>query len=205
MSFNHLWFSCLLSQADEQYFQPMFAEAQKKAILSSQSEEALQYWQSNLDRFTIDWLLSVSLEERKIHGEWYNRFVWAFNLPGYTELAAEIASFLSEETCFRYISIGGCSPVAVLWQAIGRERALLLPGTMGNVFLTAKQIASAAAQTKNALRDLAMNEAVTRGVALVGESDSEDSVRSIITHFPEGLQRAIDTGRGFMALARPQL
>lgn len=205
MSFSHWWFSCLLAPVDEQRFQPLFAEAEQKAGLSPSDEEALRYWETHVERFSSTWERSASLEERKQQGEWYNRFVCAFNLPGYTELAAEVTSVLSDDTCFRFVSISRCSPGAVLWQTIGRKRATLLPGNMGNVFLRAQEVAAALTHTESTMRGLILNEAIEKGLALAGHSNDEEQVRNVITHLPEGLHRAVESRMGFMALARPQL
>lgn len=205
MSFDHLWFSCLLDTADEQRFQPLFALAEKQTVITPEIEETLRYWQEFPERFSTRWSDSVSIEERKQHGEWYNRFVWAFNLPAYTDLGEEVAGFLSEETCFRYISISRCSPGAILWHAIGHERGLALPGTMGNMFFSAQHVAIALAQTDNAMKGLELGEAIQRGLELAGHSNDETDIIDVITHIPEGLRRAQEERKGFMAIARPQL
>ncbi len=107
MSVTYWWFSRLLTPADEQHFQPLFAEADRKAGLWPADEEALRYWETHLERFSSTWAGSASCERRKRQGEWYNRFVWAFNRPGFTELATEATRFLSEDNCFRFVVIHG--------------------------------------------------------------------------------------------------
>ena len=78
----------------------------------------------------------------------YNRFVRAFNLPGFAVLGVEMANFLDAETCYRFTSVRRCTPGALLWQAIGCERASRMPGIFGNVFLTAGQVADALKQAE---------------------------------------------------------
>ncbi|WP_019865108.1 hypothetical protein [Methylovulum miyakonense] len=205
MSFDHWWFSCHLTPADEEHFQPVFVNAEKQAALAPNTEEIFQYWQAHPERFSSEWEYSVPVEERTRHVEWYNRFVWAFNLPGYTELGEEVASFLDEETCFRFIIIRRCSPGAVLWHCLGYERASLLPGNKGNIFLTASQVEGALIKAENAMKGLVLDEAIQKGLALAGHSNQEQDIFSVITHLSDGLLYAYENGKGFMAVARPQL
>ena len=74
MSFSHWRFSCRLTPELEEQYGPLFHTAEKRAVLTPEHEEALRYWQAHRERFEMRREMSVSLEERTKHGEWYNRF-----------------------------------------------------------------------------------------------------------------------------------
>lgn len=207
MSFSYWWFSCFLSDSDHQRLLPLVSEAERKTVLQPETETVLAFWRSHPERFEESWMLSVYRDIRRQQSIWYDKFIATFNLPGYIEFGEAIVSeeFLSKETCFRFIITRRCPPVAVLWHALKYERAVLLPGTMGNLFLSADQIADALTQTNYALRDLNLNEAIERGMRFAGHSNNTENISEIITHLPQGLLHALEIGMGFMAVARPQI
>lgn len=116
-----------------------------------------------------------------------------------------MANFLNAETCYRFISVRRCTPGALLWHAIGCERASRMPGIFGNVFLTAGQVADALKQAEAALAGLVLEDALARGCALAGHSNDRPLGREVIGHLPDGLRRALELRKGFMAIGLAQL
>ena len=86
-----------------------------------------------------------------------NAFIWAFNLPGYRELAGEILgatgaleAFCNEEHVFRLAMAKRNTPLSLLWCTLGPDRAALLPGRLGNMLVSRDGIAAALDQTQRA-------------------------------------------------------
>jgi hypothetical protein len=179
--------------------------AEARARDAGEDRQALDYWLGHPERFTDAWLRSASLPERERHGELYNQFLAFFDVPGYVELAAQLAGSLTEETCFRWMSAAGCAPVAVLWHGLGLQRATALPGRKGNLFVKGSEVATAMSQVDRAMSGISMDEVIRKGDELGGSRSRIEEVRNIVTHLPDGLRRANESGMGFFAIARPQL
>lgn len=198
MSFSYWWFSCFLNNTDYHELIPLASEAKRKANLRIWSSAELAYWQNHLKQSNIS---------NELHKKNYNKFISAFSVDGYTEFAKEIIdkNMLSEENCFRFIITNRCPPVAILWQAIGYEKALLLPGNMGNIFLSSDELEDSLSKTNQAFAGLNMDVAIERGVRFAGHSNSSIDILDVLTHLPEGLSQALKLRKGFLALARPQI
>ena len=66
MSFDYYWFSCLLDDAAHERFEPRFLEAKQRARLSTESQRALDSWESDLSQFDGGHSLSAEAS-RLIH------------------------------------------------------------------------------------------------------------------------------------------
>jgi hypothetical protein len=207
MSFSYWWFSCYLSDADYKRLSPMASEARRNAKLRPEGEAAIALWREHPEMFELDLMLSEPQKRQEQRTAMYNEFIRSFNLPGYIEFGKELVAtgFLSQETCFRFIITDRCSPVAALWHMIGYDRAMSIPGEMGNLFLSAGQVENALAMANHSINGLNLEETLERGKRFAGHSNDIESVSGIITHLSEGLSSALKIEKGFLAVARPQL
>ena len=204
MSFDYYWFSCLLDDAAHERFEPRFLEAKQRARLSTESQRALDSWESDLSQFDGGHSLSAEAS-RLIHP-----VMQAFNLPGFDDLgkafvSGDLSDYMSEETSFRFIILKRGAPASVLWRALGFDRARVLPGLFGNLLLAAHEVEPALAQVRRAYAGTSIDELVRLSLPMVADSNTESDVREILTMLPEGLERAHELGQGFLAVARPQV
>jgi hypothetical protein len=97
------------------------------------------------------------------------------------------------------------TPVGILWHALGHERGSLLPGRMGNLLLHPREIADAREQTRRAYAAASTQDLLDAARRCCSWSVSDDTLREVIGFLPDGLARAAELRRGFLALARPQI
>jgi hypothetical protein len=141
-----------------------------------------------------------------------NAFIWAFNLPGFDELAREFlvrggrfAGFPAEERLFRLIIAARHTPVSIVWHALGCEPASLLPGHMGNMLLHPREIAHAQEQAARAYAGTSAHALLDAARRYCSASIYDDTLRDVIGFLPDGLTDARERQSGFLALARPQI
>jgi len=152
VSFDHWWIGLFVDEAGYERLKPAFAAAAEQAVLSPQSEQAMAAWRKHPSDFDQGAAPRSPEAEDEPH-----RFIWAFNLPGFVELAAQLfvnggkfTEFLVEEEFFQMAICGRRTPVSFLWQALGYQRASLLPGRMGNLLLHPREIEDAREKTRRA-------------------------------------------------------
>jgi hypothetical protein len=208
MGFSHWWFSLLVSDEVFSRLDPGFRQAETQADLSSYEVQVLSE--------VLDPALNGSNPKAEpshhLQG-WYNTFAWTFNRAGFDTFAAEFCTrdglfnaYLSEETVFRFISADRCPPCAALWYALGYERASLLPGAMGNLLCSSKDVSGAQEAVHAAYADCIPEELIERGWLLLRNGNNQiNEMKKIITMLPEGLARARASKKGFLSLARAQI
>jgi hypothetical protein len=206
MSVSHWWVSFLIDETEYAGFLPPFKTA-LTAPVPEEGPRGIDLWRADPASFESLAFL------RGVKNEHVNDFLWAFNLPGFGEFSKELffrggpfSSYLREERLFRFVSIARNPPVAVLWHALGYERARLLPGTMGNLLLAPGDVADAASAVSRAYDGTSAEELLVRGVRFC-EADihSPEQVKNAITHLPELLARASDERKGVLTFARSEL
>ena len=206
MSVSHWWFSFLVDEAEHARLLPAF-KAAVAAPISEERQRGIEAWRQNPASFESLAPLRGGVNPR------INDFLWAFNLPGIAEFSerfffsgGDFSSFLSEERCFRFVSIARNPPVAVLWHALGYERARSRPGTMGNLLVAPADLGDAEAAVSRAYEGASDRELLTRAVRFCeGNIHSQDQVNDAITHLPDLLARARDQHRGILAFGRSEL
>jgi hypothetical protein len=207
VSFDHWWIGLFVDEAAYQRFKPDFDAATEKAVLSPPSQQAVAAWRNR----PSDFEQGAAPVGPGTEGE-ANAFIWAFNLPGFDELAKQLfvqggkfADYLVEAHVFRMAICARHTPVSILWHAIGYERGRLLPGRMGNLLLHPREIEAASEKTRRAYVATSPQELLDAARRYCGWSVSDDTLRDVIDFLPDGLTRAAELQRGFLALARPQV
>lgn len=207
MSFDHWWFGFILDEADYRRVKPAFDAAAKRAVLSPQATEALAAWRRRPS------LIEEGSRRTPEDAELTNAFIWAFNLPGFDDFAAEFAmqdgsfgEYMTEERVFRFVSIPRHTPVSILWHVLGEERAELLPGRFGNMLLGPGAIDEALERVVSAFHGHSPEVLIERAIEYCGSSIFDEArLRDVIDFLPDALEQASRLGRGFLSLARGQL
>ena len=120
-------------------------------------------------------------------------------------LGKDVATQLDEDNSFRFVSMRRCTPLALLWYALGEDWVSQLPGTLGNMFVPAAAVAPALAIAEAALAQVHRADFFLKARALAGDSNVDETFLQTLTHVPQGLTRAAKERRGFMAAARVEM
>ena len=207
MSFDHWWIGLFVDEAGYERLKPAFAAAAEQAVLSPQSEQAIAAWRKHPSDFDQGAAPRSPEAEDEPH-----RFIWAFNLPGFVELAGQFivsggtfTEFLVEEEFFQMATCARRTPVGILWQALGYQRASLLPGQMGNLLLHPREIEDAREKTRRAYAGTSPQDLLDAARRYCSWDVYDDGLREVLGFLPDGLARAAERQRGFLALARPQI
>lgn len=129
---------------------------------------------------------------------------------GFDELALRFlgrdgdrSRFLEDGHLFRFVSTRQITPMSVVWQALGADRALMLPGQMGNLLLGPAEVAASRDQVSEAYAGLTTDVLFERALRYCAPSVFlEEDLRDAITFLPDGLRQARERGKGFLSLAR---
>lgn len=206
MAFDHWWFGTFVDREQAARIKPEFAKAAAIAMPSPEARAALDAWRMNPRDFED---AAITTDEA---GDRANRFIWAFNLPGFDDLAQQVlgqngafASLLTEAQVFRFVSTARTTPVSIVWHALGAERACALPGTMGNLLVHPDEVEEAARMTQRAYAGTEMRSMLDAARRYCGTSVSDEDLEQVLGFLPEGLAQAGKRGSGFLALARPQM
>jgi hypothetical protein len=95
--------------------------------------------------------------------------------------------------------------VDIVWYALGYERASQLPGRMGNLLLHPREIEEAREKTRRVYAATSPQDLLETARRYCGWSVPDDALRDVIGFLPNGLARASELQRGFLALARAQI
>jgi hypothetical protein len=205
MSISNWWIGYLLTEEDHARILPRFEAARLLAAPShAVHAPAIEAWKANPEKFE---------DRRENHtaqaGEAINAFIDAFRLPGYDALMKAFAmkgggleDLSREDVVFRFASLPSNPPVAVLWHALGFERARALPGNMGNLLVHPRDVPRAFEEVSAAYLGLDVANAVERGHSFCRTRvHSREDVEEVVTFLPDGLRRAAELGKGFCAVA----
>ena len=132
-------------------------------------------------------------------------FIGAFSTPAFDALGKDVANQLDDDNSFRFVAVRRCTPLAVLWYALGEEWVNQLPGTLGNMFVPAAAVTPALAIAEAALAQVHRADFFLKARALAGDSNADETFLETLTHIPEGLSRAAERRSGFMAAARVEM
>ena len=196
MSVRFWWFGFFITDEDHARLLPAFEAARLGAAAwRVEHSPVIEDWRAHPKSFEITARKDV------------NPFQTALNYPGFDDLmkafliaGGEFTYLLMEETTLR-ASLSRSPPVAMLWHALGYERAAALPGDTGNLLVAPSEVLRTAAVVSDAYRGLDLSAAVDNGARYCIDSNSDDDISEVITFLPDGLQRARELGRGFIALA----
>jgi hypothetical protein len=150
MSVSHWWVGFLIDEAEHERVLVRFQEAADKAVANPAADSILEAWKRRPSDFDHgDSYGSIA------DGERINAFISAFNVPAFRELGleffkGELRDHIAEQRFFRFVSVRRCTPVSIVWQVLGPERALLLPGNLGNLLLRAAEVPSAVEKVEQA-------------------------------------------------------
>jgi hypothetical protein len=207
MSFDHWWIGLFVDEAGYKRLKPAFAAAAEQAVLSPQSEQAIAAWRKHPSDFDQGAAPRSPEAEDEPH-----RFIWAFNLPGFVELAGQFCvnggtftEFLVEEEFFQMATCARRTPVSILWQGLGYQRASQLPGLMGNLLLHPGEIEDAREKTRRAHAGTSPQDLLDAARRHGSWHVDDDRLLEVLSFLPDGLARAAERQRGFLALARPQI
>jgi hypothetical protein len=205
MSFDHWWASFFVDEREHERFKPAFSAAAEKAILTLRARQALESQRDDPSAFDQ----SQTNHDAAAAAD---AFIWAFNLPGFDRLAEEVltqkgafADFDAEKHHFRFVIAARHTPVSIVWRALGYDKAVLLPGLMGNMLLSPREIDAALEKVRRAHAGSAPQARVDAARAYCGWSVDDDTLQAALSFLPEGLARAKERNSGFLALARPQI
>lgn len=203
MSFDHWWMGFFVEESEHAWLAAEFASAAEQAMLDA-SEEALAAWRRSPGMFDQDAAMGDALAAEA------NRFIAAFNLPGFDALAARFATEggyaeFAERRFFRWVMAAQHTPVSILWRALGPERVDALPGRMGNMLIHPRDIAEAERVAHKAYEGAAPERLLDAARRYCGWSVADDQLREIIGFLPDGLAEARQRGQGLLALARAQI
>ena len=206
VAFEHWWIGLWAGEDEYQSLQPHFSAAAEKTAVSLEAEHALAAWKLCPSDFEEEAMTNERLAAQ------VNAFIWAFNLPGFVELANELltkdgklSAFCIEERIFRIAIAGRHTPASIVWHALGYERASLLPGRFGNMLLRAGDVAAAEEKVRSAYAGTSRQDLLDTAKRYCGGSVCEGTLSEAIDFLPEGLAQARQRTLGFLALARPQL
>ena len=172
---------------------PLFNEALKTSYLSPESQSTLEKW--HLDPQCV-----VHRELSK--GGWntldVNAFIWAFSLEGFLEFAIKLYAMteegilpLDDRNNFAFYMFSRCSPVSILYFALGPERAALLPGFMGNMLLSPKEVSQALHSVNVVFENFDIDQGVKKALQYYGSGHtSASAIREILETLPIGLKLA---------------
>jgi hypothetical protein len=206
MSFDHWWIGLFIDASECALLKPYFYEAAKKAILSADSQRAIEAWRHHPADFEQEATITEAAAAEA------HAFIWAFNLPGFDALAKEFLTrngkfteFVSEARSSRIVMASRHTPVSILWHALGYERASLLPGQMGNMLLHPNDVTAANEKIHLAFAGTSPQDLIDRAKRYCGLSVSGDTIQDILSFLPDALSHARKFRLGFLALARPQI
>ena len=206
MSFDHWWVGVFVDDATYELIKPDFAAAAKRAVISRQAHQAFAVWRHRPSDFEQGAAITEASAAR------VSAFISAFNLPGFDGLAERVltqsgkfSGIAAEQHLFRMLITARNTPVSIVWHALGFERAHLLPGQLGNLLLHAREIDEASEKTQRAYQETSMRDLLEVARRYCSRDVYDDTLREALSFLPEGLKRAKERRRGFLALARPQI
>jgi hypothetical protein len=207
MSFAHWWLGFFADESAYASLEPHFSAAAQKAILTTAAEQALADWRARPADFEQDAFDASAAAAARV-----NAFIWAFNLPGFDELAKQLltregtlAAVATEDCLFRIEMVARNTPLSIVWHALGNERASLLPGQMGNMLLHPREIEDALKQTRQAYADTSRSDLLDAARRYCRRDVGDETLLSVLEFLPQGMAQAAKTGQGFLALARAQI
>jgi hypothetical protein len=201
MAVSHWWFGFLIDQAEHDDLSPGFLAAAENAVTTPEAKAVLSSWMRRPSDF-----------DEPGPGEQANDFIRAYNLSGFDEFAfrfvggeGDCVRFLDDGHLFRFVTTRQVTPMSVVWQVLGPERALMLPGRMGNLLLSPADVPECHDQVSEAYAGLTIDVLFERALRYCAPSVfNEESLREAITFLPDGLRQARDAGKGFLSLARTE-
>jgi hypothetical protein len=206
MSFAHWWIAISIDEDDYKLIEPYFAAASEKAALSEESRQAIEAWRRDPSHIEQD---SSNSETAALLA---NPFIGAFNLPGFDALAEQFlmangrfVQFCDEARVLKMAITARYTPVSILWSALGYDRAIRLPGRMGNMILRPDQIVRAQEKTHEAYSVAKPDALLQAAKRYCDQSIDDDSLREIIDFLPAALACAKALRRGLLTLARAQI
>jgi hypothetical protein len=205
MSVSHWWFGLLLDDAEHDRVRRPFEEAATGSPTTPAEQQVFATWIRDPARFDDqdpdDPFSSAS-------GDELNAFIAAFDLPGFRELAlrliqpeGDLHDLFDEGRIFRFTMLARNTPASVVWQALGPDRALQLPGRLGNLLLRPSQIAAVHDEVVELHRGTTPAGLFARARRYCESSvGNVEDLKGVVTFLPDGLRKARDEGKGFLSL-----
>lgn len=215
MSVDYWWIGCFIDERMHARLQPFFIAASTKSALSAEARQAIASWRTDPRRYE-----EVGFDGRPLlTGEWgdevgdqINAFLSAFNRAGFMELArqlilesGDLPDVVTEQNLFRMAITARHPPLSIVWHALGFERAVALPGQMGNMLLLPSEVDAALMMTRRAYSGLSPGELFEVGKRFCGFSVGDESLRETLYFLPEGLEQAEARKCGFFAVTCPRM
>jgi hypothetical protein len=201
MGVDYWWFGFLITEGDHARIRPLFEVARREAEgTQALHAPAIEAWRANPESYE---------DGVRTDNHATNAFQAAFLSPGFEALlrslvmkGGALVDLAREEVVFRFTSIHRSPPVAVLWHALGFDRARALPGHMGNLLIHPRDAARTSKEVDAVYRGLDLDDAFQRGYSFCSGSEfSTGPVNDVVTLLPDGLRRAAELGKGFFAIS----
>ncbi len=204
MSFDYWWMTALISHQEYMRFAPMFEEANHRVKQTRAGIDAVKKWQ-----YDPGLILGASEEclERQTQ-KFRNDFTTAFCIDAFEELWDSIVGDIykpSNENVVKFIIYPNVPPVSILFVCLGPERAVHLPGQMGNYILSPEEsykMHGNLCQIYDKL-DFDVAKKQVKNYLSYGACSfyEEDKVKEIIYVIPEALDAAKRKATGVLSIA----
>ena len=218
MSFDFWWWHFAISKEEYSILKPKFMAADAQAKIPERFEET--YALCTEDPFAIlpKFIPYHELDEEQkqkdifkngyIEGELSNEFSLALEVPYYRNIFHELP--LNEEDVLAFISLGGTTPISVIYFALLPEIAEMLPGVAGNIILDDTEIDQAIMKVDEIFEEL-NDEAWDRArryisICTAGKpsKQDDDTLNEIFRALPNNLRETQKRGKCFASVATHQ-
>jgi hypothetical protein len=218
MSFDFWWCHCAISEDEFRVLKPQFAAADENASIPEKYRETYAMCTESPISILPRYISFSELPEEKKKNEMFkngyienqlsDEFSLSLDIPQYRELFQQLP--LNENDVLNFISLGGTTPISVLYYALLPKFAEKLPGFAGNLIVHHDQIDTVLLQVDNVLKHL-NEEAWDRArryisVCTAGRPSTQDDekIAEIFRALPESLKESKRRGKSFASVATHQ-
>jgi hypothetical protein len=212
VSVDYWWIGCFVDGPAHARLEPYFTAASASSALTPEARQAIAAWRADPRRYEEEFVLDKAPEPADQVVDQINAFLCAFNLPGFMELARDITlesgalpDTVTEQNLFRMAITARHPPVSIVWHALGFERAVTLPGQMGNMLLLSGEVEAALEATRRVYSGLSPGELFATAQRFCGLSVGEEPLQEALYFLPEALEQAAARRLGFFAVTCPRM
>jgi hypothetical protein len=218
MSFDFWWCLCAISEEEYKVLKPKFDAADKQATIPEKYRETYAICMESPLLILPKYIPFSELPDDKkkkemfkngyIEGKLSDEFSLALDIPQYRELFQQLP--LNENDVLKFISLGGTTPVSVLYYALLPKVAEKMPGFAGNLIVHYDEIDGVLQEVNNVLKQL-NEEAWNRArryisVCTAGRPSIQydKEIQEIFQALPESLEGTKKRGKCFASVATHQ-